>query len=718
MSNRVQSSGLSIAKPLYDLVSQDITPPLGISADDVWQHLADIANDLTPENESLLARRNDLQQQIDEYHQQHRDKNFEHNHYKQFLTEIGYLEPEVEDFKIDSDNVDDDIALIAGPQLVVPMSNARFLLNAANARWGSLYDALYGSDAIENSADLARGPALNPKRSRSVIEWTNTFLDNALPLSRGSHHKVKSYAIETGSLQITLDDNSKTTLADPDQYIAYQGHSLILFRNNDLHIELHIDPDHPVAQLGNAGLKDIIIESAITTICDCEDSVAAVDGEDKAAIYFNWLGLMRGDLEASFDKNGKTVTRSLAPDRHYTKANGETFSLAGRSLLLVRCVGHLMTTPAVLLADGTEIHESILDAMMTSLIALYDLKDLGPYKNSSTGSVYIVNPKMHGPDEVSFAVKLFARIEDALELPRNTLKIGIMDEERCTTVNLKACILAARSRIIFINTGFLDRTGDEIHTSMEAGPFLPKTEIKKQPWIKAYEDRNVDIGLACGFQGRAQIGKGMWAMPDRMAQMLEEKIGHPRAGANCAWVPSPTAATLHATHYHQVDVKAVQTQLKSRPCASLDDILTIPLLADPKSLTQQQIEQELDNNAQGILGYVVRWIDQGIGCSKVPDIHDIGLMEDRATLRISSQLLANWLYHDLCTEEDITAAFKRMAVVVDKQNSADPNYQAMAPEYDGLAFRAALDLVLKGRAQPNGFTEPLLHSYRLKKKTH
>ncbi|RKZ66984.1 MAG: malate synthase G [Gammaproteobacteria bacterium] len=716
MSTYIQSNKLRIAKPLYELVSNSVTPHLGFDADEIWQKLSVIADELIPVNQALLTKRDALQKQIDSYHRNHAGKKLNHTHYKTFLTEIGYLEKEIKDFQIDVKNVDEEITLIAGPQLVVPMSNARFTLNAANARWGSLYDALYGTDVIEESGELARGDTLNPKRSLRAIEWANLFLDTAIPLTNGKHHDVQTYAIVDNQLIITLNTGEQTSLVKTGQYIGHNNNNIILFKNNGLHIELHKDSNHPIAQLGNAGLKDIVIESAITTICDFEDSVSAVDGDDKTVVYKNWLELMRGDLKAQFTKKGRTITRELADDRTYTTATGDTLTLPGRSLLLVRNVGHLMTTPAVLMADDSEIPEGILDAMMTGILALFDLNDLGKYKNSANGSVYIVKPKMHGSEEVAFSVKLFSRVETALGLPENTLKIGIMDEERRTTVNLKACIHAARERVIFINTGFLDRTGDEIHTSMEAGPFLPKAQIKTQPWIKAYEDWNVDIGLACGFKEHAQIGKGMWAMPDRMAQMIDEKITHPLAGANCAWVPSPTAATLHATHYHKVNVSTVQALTKTRPCASLDDILTIPLLTDRNDLSGSQIEQELNNNAQSILGYVVRWIDQGIGCSKVPDIHDIGLMEDRATLRIASQLLANWLHHGLCNKQEITEAFKRMAEVVDKQNYDDPLYQAMAPGYDSLSFKAALNLVLQGRQQPSGYTEPLLHDYRRKLK--
>lgn len=715
MSNYIQTNNLRISKPLHQLVSESIVPALGLNADDVWHKLAAIASELMPQNQALLSKRDALQKQIDDYHRINADKKLKPAQYKKFLSEIGYLEADIDDFEITVNNVDAEIARIAGPQLVVPMSNARFALNAANARWGSLYDALYGSDAIDETGDMAVGKQLNPKRSQQTIEWANCFLDTAIPLASSVHSEVQAYTIEANQLNITLNNGEQVSLAKPEQYIAHQNQHVILFKNNGLHIELHKDPEHPIAKLGNAGLKDIVIESAITTICDFEDSVAAVDGEDKAAVYQNWLGLMRGDLKAQFNKHGDTVTRELASDQIYTTAKGEPLTLSGRSLLLVRNVGHLMTTPAVLMADDAEIPEGILDAVMTGLIALYDLRNLGKYKNSASNSVYIVKPKMHGSEEVKFAVKLFSRVEAAFELPENTLKIGIMDEERRTTVNLKACIYAARDRVIFINTGFLDRTGDEIHSSMEAGAFLPKAEIKNQPWIKAYEHWNVDIGLACGFKGRAQIGKGMWAMPDRMAQMLDEKINHPRAGANCAWVPSPTAATLHVTHYHQIDVSMVQTAIETRLCASLDDILSIPILGN-RTLSKAEITQELNNNAQSILGYVVRWIDQGIGCSKVPDIDDIGLMEDRATLRIASQLLANWLHHGLCEKQDMVAAFKRMALVVDAQNNNDPHYQAMAPEYSGLAFKTALELVLQGRQQPNGYTEPLLHSYRRKLK--
>jgi len=714
MSEFIETNGLRVAKPLYDLVSESITPPLGLDVDDVWQKLAAIADELIPENRNLLSRRDDIQKQIDGYHRIHPGTKLKHEHYRKFLSEIGYIESDVEDFKIDVNNVDNEIAHIAGPQLVVPMSNARFTLNAANARWGSLYDALYGTDAINEDGDLARGKQLNPKRSKKAIKWANAFLDTAIPLTNGAHNHVSRYDIDNNLLSITLNNGEQTSLVNPEQYIGHQDNKVILFKNNGLHIELHKDAEHPLAKIGNAELKDIVIESALTTICDFEDSVAAVDGEDKTVVYKNWLQLMQGNLQAEFTKRGETISRELASDRNYTMADGTALSLSGRSLLLVRNVGHLMTTPAVLMADGSEIPEGILDAVITGLIALFDFNNIGKYKNSANGSAYIVKPKMHGSEEVKFAVKLFSRVESAFGLPENSLKIGIMDEERRTTVNLKACIHAAKERVIFINTGFLDRTGDEIHTSMKAGIFLPKAKMKTQPWIKAYENWNVDIGLSCGFKGQAQIGKGMWAMPDLMAQMLDEKINHPLAGANCAWVPSPTAATLHATHYHKVNVRSVQTEIKNRTHAKLDDILTIPLFADGKKPSKAKVEKELNNNAQSILGYVVRWIDQGVGCSKVPDIHDIGLMEDRATLRIASQLLANWLYHGICKEQEIRGAFKRMAVIVDKQNESDPLYKAMAPKYNSLAFKAALELVLKGKQQPNGYTEPLLHGYRRK----
>jgi malate synthase len=718
MNNYISASGLQIAMPLYQLVT-DIAPGVGIDADHFWFRLADIFKQLAPENKALLKKRDQLQQQIDDWHCSH--SSFDLATYKAFLMDIGYYQKEGENFQINTENVDDEIALIAGPQLVVPLSNARFALNAANARWGSLYDALYGSDVIpENPEEQTSG--FSTQRAQRVIDYSSAFLDQAIPLANAASHKnARQYHLlkkgQCFQLEVKLSDGQSTTLADNKQFCGFKENSNkldILLNNNNLHIIIQLDTNHPIGKLHAAGIKDIVLESAITTIQDCEDSVAAVNADDKVGIYRNWLGLMQGDLKARFEKNGKTQTRQLNPDRVYTNPHGQTLSLPGRSLLLIRHVGHLMTSDAVLDESGEEIPEGILDAMVTTLIALYDVNGSGQYQNSKKGSIYVVKPKMHGAEEVAFCVKLFSHVETALGLPANTLKIGIMDEERRTTVNLKECIRAAKERLIFINTGFLDRTGDEIHTSMQAGAFLPKAQIKKQPWIEAYEDWNVDIGLACGLKGKAQIGKGMWAMPDEMAQMMQQKIAHPKAGANCAWVPSPTAATLHAMHYHQVLVSDVQDKLASRKTASLDTILSVPLLGD-KKLSDKEIQRELDENTQSILGYVVRWIDQGIGCSKVPDIHNIGLMEDRATLRISSQLLANWLMHGICNQQQLTESFERMAIIVDKQNANDPFYSNMAPDYSSIAYRAALDLVFKGHQQPNGYTEPILHAYRKQK---
>ncbi len=720
MDNRVEVSGLQIARPLYELITQDIIPGIdNLDAEQLWTEFAQIFSSLAAENNLLLQRREELQAQLNAWHLSRDDDSLDMQTYKKFLMEIGYLLPEGDDFKITTANVDPEIANIAGPQLVVPVNNARYALNAANARWGSLYDALYGTDVIPENAGLEKTADFNEARGCAVIERGFEFLDQAAPLSNESYKEVIRFTIVSSGtkntrLEITLKDGQITHLKDPEQFLAYTdqiGKLVILLQNNGLHIEIHIDANHPIGKLHVSGIKDIILESAITTIQDCEDSVTAVDAEDKTLVYRNWLGLMRGDLQEVVKKQNHSITRTLNADRTYTTIDGKTMVLPGRSLMLVRNVGHLMTTDAVLTESGEEVPEGILDCMMTSLIALYDLQGKGAYKNSQTNSVYIVKPKMHGPEEVAFACKLFTQVEDALRLPRYTLKIGIMDEERRTTINLKECIRAAKERLIFINTGFLDRTGDEIHTSMEAGVFLPKAAIKNEPWIKAYEDWNVDIGLLCGLHGKAQIGKGMWAMPDLMKQMLEEKIIHPEMGASCAWVPSPTAATLHATHYHKVNVDARQQELQSRPRASLDNILTIPLLKN-KALGKDEIQKELDNNAQGMLGYVVRWIEQGVGCSKVPDINNVGLMEDRATLRISSQHMANWLHHNICSEAQVIETFKRMAVVVDRQNAADPQYLNMTPDFTGFAFRAALDLVLQGCVQPGGYTEPLLHSYR------
>ncbi|OMP66761.1 malate synthase G [Domibacillus epiphyticus] len=711
MGNYVKAGSLQVEKQLYDFVNSEVLPGAGVGLNDFWNGFSDMVADLSPKNKALLEQRDELQGLINNWH---KNNEFEFNSYKTFLEEIGYLEPVVDDFKISTENVDDEIALQGGPQLVVPVNNARYAINAANARWGSLYDALYGTDAISEEGGAGKAGGYNPVRGEKVISFAREFLDKAAPLANGSHKDATGYSIEGGKLIVKLKDGA-TTLNNLDQ-LKGVSETGILLENNGLHFEIQIDPNHPIGETDPAGVKDILLEAAITTIMDCEDSVTAVDAEDKVLVYKNWLGLMQGSLSASFQKDGKQLHRTLNTDREYTAPDGSTFTLNGRSMMFVRNVGHLMTNNAVLDANGEEIFEGILDCVMTSAIAKQSINGRADLRNSKKDSIYIVKPKMHGSKEVAFANELFDRVEDLLGLSRNTLKIGVMDEERRTSLNLKNCIHAVKERIVFINTGFLDRTGDEMHTSMEAGPMIRKGDMKSSVWLASYEKSNVANGLAAGFQHRAQIGKGMWAMPDLMADMIQQKIGHLKAGANTAWVPSPTAAVLHALHYHDVNVFTVQNELKYGSTDYRDDILQIPVARDT-NWSSDEIQQELDNNVQGILGYVVRWVEQGVGCSKVPDINNIGLMEDRATLRISSQHVANWLYHSICTEEQVMETMKRMAKVVDEQNAGDPEYRPMSPNYDdSVAFSAACELVFKGYEQPNGYTEPILHKKRLEAK--
>ncbi|GAB1788283.1 malate synthase G [Priestia megaterium] len=718
MTNYKQVGNLKVAPVLYQFINEEALPGSGLSTENFWSDFEALVTELTPVNKRLLEKRDQLQAQINAWHQENPDGDF--NEYKSFLTRIGYLEDKTEDFLIGTEGVDSEIAYQAGPQLVVPVNNARYAINAANARWGSLYDALYGTDAISEENGASRTSSYNPIRGEKVIAFAKNFLDEVVPLVQSSHAEVVQYSLENGKLVAQLNDGSLTELQEDEKFVGYQGEEespdALLFKNNGLHFEVQIDRTDSIGKTDDAGVKDILMEAALTTIMDCEDSVAAVDAEDKVDVYRNWLGLMKGDLTSTFKKGSQNMTRRLNPDRTYISPGKKKISLSGRSLMFVRNVGHLMTNSAVLDRNGNEIYEGILDSVITSLIAKHTLLKNGTYQNSKKSSIYIVKPKMHGSKEVAFANTLFNSIEDMLGLERHTIKIGVMDEERRTTLNLKACIKEVKDRVAFINTGFLDRTGDEIHTSMEAGAVIRKNDMKASRWLQGYEQSNVNVGLASGFQGRAQIGKGMWAMPDMMAEMLKQKVGHLKAGANTAWVPSPTAATLHALHYHQIDVRDVQNELLTQSTDLQDDILQIPVAEKP-NWSKDEIQQELDNNAQGILGYVVRWVDQGVGCSKVPDINNVGLMEDRATLRISSQHVANWLHHGICTKEQVTETLKRMAKVVDQQNENDPLYQPMASNYStSIAFQAACDLVFQGYDQPNGYTEPILHRRRIEAK--